>query len=923
MAKNKVLNITEIEDGVKKILSNNNKDDFITQLLALYDIPKTSITRAKSKFDNGEPFVIKNKLRYEEIEGDVVIAIDAIAQSIKEQKSKPRYILVNDYSDIAAIDTKTHETLNIPIEELPSNADFFLAWNGIEKADYEAENPADRKAAERFAKLYDVVAKDNPDANEHAFNLFLIRVLFLLFAEDTEIMNKGSFTNVLKTRTAEDGSNFNEVIKELFAILDINEFARSGKDEWLLEFPYVNGKLFGEPHVDLNFSKVSRELLIEAGELLNWNEINPDILGAMIQSVASAEDRHVAGMHYTSVPNIMKVIKPLFLDALTEAFEELKLRSEENELKDITEKTRKDNKKSIINELGSLLTRISKIKFLDPASGSGNFLIIAYKEIRRLEIKILQLLGDLKDNDSMPLSVIHLGNFNGIELDDFAHEVARLSLWIAEHQMNKELEEAIPGTIAELLPLKDAGNIVCANSLRIDWNEVLPHTDKEEIYIMGNPPYLGAKLQDKQQKSDLAFVLGDAINSKKVDYITGWFYKGAQFIENSNIQLAFVSTNSINQGEQVSLIWNKLFEKVKISFAYTSFKWGNSAKGNAGVTVVIIGLKSTTVNTPNYLFSNQGKQKAEIINPYLTVAPNIIVSSENDSISNFPKAVFGSMPRDGGNLIFSEEEKDELFEKYPEHTALRKYMKKYIGAEEFIKGKGRFALWFETKAQYDEVSDIPEIVTRIDSVKQMRLESKAASTQEAGKTPYLFVQRGERVSAFEDYRSHHSGSEEGISQIIIPRVSSEAREYVPMGYVNRDTVISDSAMAIYNAPMWLLGLLESRMHMVWLRSIGGKLKTDYRYSAGLVYNTFPIQNLSTQRKNEMSRVMTEILDLREYEGGTLADLYNRDSMPESLRKKHAELDGIVDRAYQQRPFESDEDRLGTLLKLYQGMTTND
>ena len=500
MAKNKVLNITEIEDGVKKILSNNSGDDFITQFLALYDIPKTSITRAKSKFDNGEPFVIKNKLHYEEIEGDVVITIDAIAQSIKEQKSKPRYILVNDYSDIAAIDTTTHETLNIPIEELPANADFFLAWNGIEKADYQAENPADRKAAERFAKLYDVVAKDNPDANEHAFNLFLIRVLFLLFAEDTGIMNKGSFTNVLKTRTAEDGSNFNEVIKELFAILDINELARSGKDEWLLEFPYVNGKLFGEPHVDLTFSKVSRELLIEAGELLNWNEINPDILGAMIQSVASAEDRHVAGMHYTSVPNIMKVIKPLFLDDLTEVFETLKLRSEENELKDITEKTRNDNKRSIINELSALLTRISNIKFLDPASGSGNFLIIAYKEIRRLEIKILQLLGDLQNNDSMPLSVIHLGNFNGIELDDFAHEVARLSLWIAEHQMNKELEEAIPGTIAELLPLKDAGNIICANSLRIDWNEVLPHSVDQEVYLMGNPPYYGARKQTRNKR---------------------------------------------------------------------------------------------------------------------------------------------------------------------------------------------------------------------------------------------------------------------------------------------------------------------------------------------------------------------------------------------------------------------------------------
>lgn len=497
MAKNKVLSITEIEDGLKKLILNNSDQEFITAFLGFYDIPKTSITRALAKFNQGEPFVIKNKIRYEEIEGDVVVSIDAIQHEIQDQKSKPRYIMVNNFSNIAAIDTKTGETLNVPISELPANADFFLAWNGIEKADYQAENPADRKAAERFAKLYDVVAKDNPNADEHAFNLFLIRVLFLLFAEDTGIMNKGSFTNVLKTRTLEDGSNFNTVIKELFEILDVNELARGGRESWLLEFPYVNGKLFGEPHVDLNFSKLSRDLLIEAGELLNWNEINPDILGAMIQSVASAEDRHVAGMHYTSVPNIMKVIKPLFLDELNDVFENLKAKYEDNELKDITEKTRKENKKAIVGDLHALITRISNIKFLDPASGSGNFLIIAYKEIRRLEIKILQLLEEIETDGNMPLSSIHLGNFNGIELDDFAHEVAKLSLWIAEHQMNKELEEALPGTIAELLPLKDAGNIVCGNSLRIDWNEVVSCSESSEVYVMGNPPYLGAKLQDK------------------------------------------------------------------------------------------------------------------------------------------------------------------------------------------------------------------------------------------------------------------------------------------------------------------------------------------------------------------------------------------------------------------------------------------
>lgn len=915
MAKNKVLNITEIEDGVKKILLNNSWDDFITQFLALYDIPKTSITRAKSKFDNGEPLVIKNKLHYEEIEGDVVIAIDAIAESIKEQKSKPRYILVNDYSDIAVIDTKTHETLNIPIEELPANADFFLAWNGIEKADYQAENPADRKAAERFAKLYDVVAKDNPDANEHAFNLFLIRVLFLLFAEDTGIMNKGSFTNVLKTRTAEDGSNFNEVIKELFAILDINRFARGGKDEWLLEFPYVNGKLFGEPHVDLNFSKVSRELLIEAGELLNWNEINPDILGAMIQSVASAEDRHVAGMHYTSVPNIMKVIKPLFLDDLTHAFETLKLRSEENEVKDITEKTRNDNKRIIINELSALLTRISNIKFLDPASGSGNFLIIAYKEIRRLEIKILQLLGDLQNNDSMPLSVIHLGNFNGIELDDFAHEVARLSLWIAEHQMNKELEEAIPGIIAELLPLKDAGNIVCANSLRVDWDQVTHFSKEDEIYIMGNPPYIGAKKQTPSQKEELKFALDGNKKYKKIDYIAGWFYKGAKFITQYDASLAFVTTNSISQGEQVAMIWPDIFKFAQIFFSYGSFKWSNSAKNNAGVSVAIIGLTSKSKHKDKFLFSDDIKKKVSSIGPYLAEGDEIIVATAKSSISGFPNAYLGSLPLDSGNLIFDETERNEFIQKYP---YLSNLVKKYIGSSELIKQDYRYVLWMNEE-DYSKHKDNPVISERVEKVRHFR-KNGGQSAQGAVDRSYEFFTKNQREQAINNNRKH---SKKEMKTIIIPRVSSENRNVVPMEIVGEDTVVSDSATAVYNAPMWLLGLLESRMHMTWLRSIGGKLKTDYRYSAGLVYNTFPIQNLSTQRKNEIARVMTEILDLREYEGGNLADLYNKDTMPKSLRRKHEELDGIVDRAYQQRPFESDEDRLGTLLKLYQEMTTNE
>lgn len=860
---------------------------------------------------------------YIETEEDVVYAIDAIEHTITKIKSKPRYIIVNNFKDIAAIDTKTSSTLNVPLEELPSKADFFIAWNGIEKADYQAEHPADQKAAERFAKLYDVLKNDNPDLNPHPFNLFLIRILFLLFAEDTGIMEKGIFTNAIKIRTSENGDNFNNIIKEIFEILNTNDSNRLKIPNWLRKFKYVNGKLFEEPHIPLVVTNISRKLLIEAGELLDWNEINPDILGSMIQSVASSESRHSSGMHYTSVPNIKKVIEPLFLKELSDEFEGLRIKYEEMKHKNITFETRKKNKRAILKSLSKLHTRISNIKFLDPACGSGNFLIITYKEIRRLEIKIILLEQKIEQSRQIPMSLINLNQFSGIEINDFAHEVAKISLWIAEHQMNEEMTKLIPSANTALLPLKDAGNIIQGNSLRLDWKEIISYRANDEVYIMGNPPYLGAKLQDKQQKKDLFFVLSNKINSKKVDFITAWFYKGAQFIKNSNNKLAFVSTNSINQGEQVSLVWPELLKYTKISFAYTSFKWKNNAKSNAGVTVSIIGLESKHRETLNVLYSELGKQTATTISPYLTIAPNIIVSPQNKSVSGFPKAVFGSMPRDGGNFIFSEEEKEELFSKYKDNSFIRKYIKYYVGANEFIKDIFRYTLWFETQDEYNKVSDIIEIENRINKVKKMRLESKAVSTREASKFPYRFVQNGERIKAFESYREEHNGSDIGIKQIIIPHVSSESREYVPMGYVNNDTVISDSAIVIYNAPIWLLGILESRMHMLWLRSIGGKLETRYRYSSELVYNTFPIKNLSIQRKNEISRVMLDILDIREYEGGSLANLYNKKSMPEILRKKHKELDGIVDRAYQQKPFNSDEERLSILLELYQNMNKGD
>ena len=918
MSKKYLLSITEIEDRVKVIIENLNEETFIEEFLALYDIPKTSITRARSS--EGD-FLIRNKVRYRKVENNPLQAIDEIEQEIVSQKQKPRFIITTDFEMLYAKDTKTNDSLAIHFEDLPIYAEFFLAWNGIEKVDYQKENPADIKAAERFTKLYDELIKINPElaqkeADGKSFNLFLIRSLFLYFCEDTEIIAKGSFTNVLKTRTNTDGSNLNSVIKELFLILDMPENQRHNSPEWLKNFPYVNGKLFKEPHHDLKFSTLTRKLLIEAGELLNWNEINPDILGAMIQTVANKEERQVSGMHYTSVPNILKVIKPLFLDDLQAEYQRLSDRADDYLDREITEKQRRDQQRNIIKDLNILLERMSKIKFLDPACGSGNFLIITYKELRRLEIQILVKIREIQDalkeknvyqGEFLKQSKIKLNRFSGIELDDFAHEVAKLSLYIAEHQMNVEMIESLADYQPRILPLQESGNIVHGNALRLDWNELVIHELNEEIYIMGNPPYIGSKRQNESQKQELDALFLDVPSHRQLDYISGWFMKGAKFICQRNAKLAFVTTNSINQGQQVSVLWNEIFKyNVEINFAHTSFKWANNASNNAGVTVAIIGICPIGKGEIKYLFDETGiARTVKRINAYLVDGENILVSEKNSPLSNVPEIVFGSMANDNGNLIISTDEYLEIIDKYPD---LRSVIKKFIGGKDFIDGSSRYALWM-TQNDFAKYVDNPFILKRTAAVKEYRKNSKRSSTQELSRYPYRF---GECRYEDKDY-------------ILIPRTSSEFREYVPMGYFTDRSVVADSAMVVYDAPIWLLGILESRMHMTWLRAVGGRLKTDYRYSAGMVYNTFPIPKLSTNRKNILEEAVLEMLDVREEEGGTLAELYGGANKPMNarLREAHEKIDGIVERAYKQEPFKSDEERLTVLLKLYQEMVSEE
>lgn len=910
--------IVSIEDKTKELLENLDESGFFYDFLGLYDFPKATLTRLRK--NNGNE--VKNKALFEVIgQGQSVVAkVAEMEKALSSKKSKPRILIATDFEELAAKDIQTADTLNISLKDLPAYVDFFLPWNGVEKVDYAKENPADIKAAARFTRLYDELRQINQFSDqtteEKEFNLFLIRLLFLLFAEDTEIMPKGIFTNAIKTRSAEDGSDLDNLINKIFASLDVAN--RSSQEKWLQEFPYVNGKLFTKAHTALVFDRKTRKLIIEAGELLNWNEINPDILGAMIQTVASKEQRSVSGMHYTSVENIMKVIKPLFLDDLTASYQNLVDKINENEDKDITDKTRRENRNTFIRELESLLDRISNIKFLDPACGSGNFLIITYKEIRRLEVKILKSLRELRQDgtiDFFETSKISLNQFYGIELDDFAHEVARLSLWIAEYQMNLEAENEI-NLKSAFLPLRDAGNITQGNALRLDWNEILPHQSDDEIYLIGNPPYIGSKLQNKEQKEDLKYTIGEKLKYKKMDYIAGWFFKGVEFINSANSKLAFVTTNSIFQGEQVGFVWEPLLDKMTIDFAYTSFKWGNSAANNAGVTVAIVGLaNNTNAKSEKYIFDETlNRVSANHINPYLTSGEDILVKSANAPLNNLPKMVFGSMPRDGGYLIIStQEERNGIISEYPE---LSHYIKNYVGSEEFIKDKHRYVFWLNEKT-YQEVRDNSIVQKRVEAVKANRLASSASSTQAAAKTPYAFVQKGEYDEAYATFKA--SGQDEFL-QLVVPAVSSESREYVPLGFVGEDTIVSNRCYVVYNSPIWLLGLLQSKLHMVWLRSIGGKLKTDYSYSSGVVYNTFPVPELSTRRKNMIEEQVFEILDLREELGGTLAELYHKETMPESLREAHKKLDEIVERAYKDTPFNSDEERLSHLLKRYKEMT---
>ncbi|TAG19306.1 MAG: class I SAM-dependent DNA methyltransferase [Cytophagia bacterium] len=716
-------------------------------------------------------------------------------------------------------------------------------------------------------------------------NIFLSRLLFCFFAEDTEIFDTESiFTNTLAQHTAENGSDTHTFLNTLFLLLNTptNERQKLPSIGGVGgSFPYVNGGLFKDTIASPLFTAKARKFLIELGEL-NWREINPDIFGSMIQAVVMPEYRSDLGMHYTSVPNILKLIRPLFLDELYEVFENCKT----------------------IPQLRKLLNRLSKIKFLDPACGSGNFLIITYKEIRLLEIKIIQQIIELSAPQlETHYTQIQLSQFYGIELDDFAHEMAILSLWLAEHQMNKVFEDRLLdyGRSKPILPLKQAGQIVQGNAARKDWKEVCPITPDDEVYIIGNPPYLGARVQDEEQKRDMDLVFQTFPKYKDLDYISVWFFKAKKYIEGLNAKAAFVSTNSVCQGQQVALLWpNILKNGTEIAFAYLSFKWTNNAKGNAGVTVIVLGLRNKSTE-PKFLFNENIKKEAKNINAYLLDGAEVIIAERMLPISKFPKMNFGNMPNDGGGLILTEEEKNILLSESPKAS---KFVRILLGSAEYIRGDKRYCLWIEDE-DLEEAIQIPFIQKRIKITQTHRLSSKDTGTNELARRSHQF-------------RDRNVAKE---SQLIIPGVSSERRDYIPIGYLGNDTVISNSALVIYDAAPYLFAVVNSKMHMVWVNAVGGKLKTDYRYSAKLCYNTFPFPDISLKQKETLGLYVYGILDERaKHPEKTMAQLYDPDKMPAGLRIAHQELDRAVEQCYRLQPFTTDTERLEYLFRLYEEMS---
>ncbi|TXB61841.1 class I SAM-dependent DNA methyltransferase [Phaeodactylibacter luteus] len=911
------MNAVEIEEAVSQLVSQPfDPDEFPFAFLEAYGNKETTVKRLrkgnsnKSKMEGG--VLQRNNIHIATCEpGAVADTLRQLQEARETAKNKAKFVLATDGEELQAENLNSGETLACAYPDFHQHFTFFFELAGISTVKEIRESSFDIKATGRLNKLYMELLRANPDwatpERKQDMNHFMARLIFCFFAEDTSIFaGDNLFTGTVEQMSAPDASNMHEIIGELFRAMDVKTEEREaqGIRTWARKFPYVNGELFSGATDCPRFTKIARSYLLHVGRL-DWQQINPDIFGSMIQAVADEDERGSLGMHYTSVPNILKVLNPLFLDELREQLEEAG-----------------DNPRKLLN----LRKRIARIRVFDPACGSGNFLVIAYKQLREIEHEINLRRGEPDRPTEIPLT-----NFRGIEIKGFSAEIARLALIIAEYQCDV-LYLGQQLALAEFLPLDAENWITCGNALRLNWLTVCPPTgtgvelggddlfsalqqqanidfenEGGETFICGNPPYLGSTWQSKEQKSDLKEIFAKYTKSwKSLDYVAGWFMKAAEYGTHTNASAAFVSTNSICQGQQVPILWPLIFKKeYEISFAHTSFKWANLASYNAGVTVVIVGISSQP-NKVRRLFSLDEQnetieKKAENINAYLTPSENVIVQKISKPMSEVYEMRFGNKPVDGGNLLLS---KDDLSSLNFNNIQQKKFIRRIYGSAEFIRGLSRYVLWIKDD-HLEEASMIPPISKRIEAVKEMRLASRDKSANKMA----------ERA---------HQMREMNISEvwtIVVPRTSSERRRFLPTGLIGNYATVTSETFALFDAPLWNLALIASKLHLVWIATVCGKLKTDYRYSNTLGWNTFPVPQLTTKNKEDLTRCAEDILLARErHFPATIAELYDPEKMPEDLRHAHERNDEVLERIYIGRRFKNDTERLEKLFELYTEMT---
>ncbi|MBZ7137960.1 MULTISPECIES: class I SAM-dependent DNA methyltransferase [Enterobacterales] len=911
------MNAVEIEQAITDLAEQTfDPVEFPYAFLEAFGNKATTIKRlragASNKSDLGGVLQTNNIHILTSKTGQVTQMLAALKSSPATVKTKAKFILATDGIDFEAEDLASGQTIACAFKDVPDHFGFFLPLAGISTVRQISENAFDIRATSRLNRLYIELLKDNPEwgttERRHDMNKFMARLIFCFFAEDTDIfIGKGRFTETISQMSERDASNMNDVIATLFRTMNTpdDERAASGIPRWSAEFPYVNGALFSGSDEVPRFSRIARSYLLHVGNL-DWTRINPDIFGSMIQAIAEDEERGELGMHYTSVPNILKVLNPLFLDDLRSKLEEAG-----------------ENPRTLLN----LRKRIARIRVFDPACGSGNFLVIAYKEMRAIEAGINWRRGEPDRASDIPVT-----NFRGIELRDFPAELARLALIIAEYQCDV-LYRGQKLALAEFLPLRSENWITCGNALRLDWYSLMDESgsgvrvisddllqtplDQAEIefeyeggetYICGNPPYKGTKNQSDEQKADLLSVFSKYSGTFKVlDYVSAWFVKTAEYLSCVNGAAAFVSTNSICQGNQVPVLWPLVAGLgVRISFAYTSFKWANLASHNAGVTVVVIGL-SRSFGTKCRLFDHQGETTVERevanINAYLVPNPDIFINKKSDPPLGCASMVLGNQPYEGGHLIFDNDGIEALSIPKDVREAITR---KILGSSEVINGSERYCLWIEEK-NLALATSFPAVSAQVNKVKEWRLKSERPATRSMATRPHQFCEMKCGIK----------------SVIIVPIRSSENREYLPVALFDERTTVSNLAYSIYDGSLFNLALIASRLHLIWISTVCGKLETRFSYSNKMGWNTFPVPTLTDKNKEDLTRCAEDILLAREHHfPATIAELYDPEIMPVDLRAAHDRNDEVLERIYIGRRFKNDTERLEKLFDLYTKMTAS-